>query len=126
MMVINDMSLAMDAQRRWTEDPIEQRRIRERGAKIYFIHLQISHIYEAMAIIQEIQDTPALMKAVDRSDCFTRSSFDQLLKFIGSSEFQKVIGHIRNNLTFHCDSKTIERAMQSLVSKHPERDERCR
>jgi hypothetical protein len=37
MMVINDMSLAMDAQRRWTEDAIPERQHRERGAKIYFI-----------------------------------------------------------------------------------------
>ena len=50
MMAINDMSLAMDAQRRWTEDSMKNREHRERGAKIYFIRLQISHIYEAMKI----------------------------------------------------------------------------
>lgn len=119
MMVINDMSLAMDAQRRWTEDRIEQRKHRERGAKIYFIRLQISHIYEAMAIIQEIRDSPTLMKAIDRSDRLTKTGFDRLLTFIGSPEFRKVMGRVRNNLTFHYDPKTIERAMQSLVSKHP-------
>ena len=67
MMVINDMSLAMDAQRRWTEDAKNERKHRERGAKIYFIRLQISHIYEAMKIVKEIRDSPDLMKAVDRS-----------------------------------------------------------
>lgn len=123
MMAINDMSLAMDAQRRWTQDVIEQRKHRERGAKVYFIRLQVSHIYEAMAIIQEIKDTPALMKAVDHSDHLTRKGFDQLLTFIGSPEFRKVMGRVRNNLTFHYDPKTIERAMQSLVTKHPEAKE---
>jgi hypothetical protein len=39
---------------------------------------------------------------------------------MGSPEFQKVMGRIRNNLTFHYDPKTIERAMQSLVTKFPE------
>jgi hypothetical protein len=120
MMVINDMSLAMDAQRRWTEEAIDQRRHRERGAKIYFIRLQVSHIYEAMAIVKEIRDSPTLMKAVARSDRFTKRGFDRLITFMGSPEFQKVMGRIRNNLTFHYDPKTIERAMQSLVTKFPE------
>ena len=34
MLTINDMSLAMDAFRRWSEDPKEERRHRERGARI--------------------------------------------------------------------------------------------
>jgi hypothetical protein len=120
MMVINDMSLAMDAQRRWTEDAKDEREHRERGAKIYFIRLQISHIYEAMKIVEEIRDNPELMKAVDRSDRFTKKGFAGLLAFIGSSEFEKVMGRIRNNLTFHYDPKTIERALASLVAKHPD------
>lgn len=65
MMVVNDMSLAMDAQRRWTEDAGETRMHRERGAKIYFVRLQISHIFEAMKIIGEIAGNPGLMMAVD-------------------------------------------------------------
>jgi len=120
MMVINDMSLAMDAQTRWTEDVKTDRKHRERGAKIYFIRLQISHIYEAMAIIEEIHDSAELMKAVDRSDAFTKKGFAALLAFIGSPEFEKVMGRIRNNLTFHYDPKTIERALASLVAKHPD------
>jgi hypothetical protein len=75
MMVVNDMSLAMDAQRRWTEDAMKERKHRERGAKIYFIRLQISHIYEAMKIVKEIRYSPELMKAVDRSDLFTKKGF---------------------------------------------------
>jgi hypothetical protein len=120
MMVINDMSLAMDAQRRWTEDAMKERKHREQGAKIYFIRLQISHIYEAMKIIKEIRDSPELMKAVDRSDRFTKKGFAALLAFAGSTEFEKVMGRIRNNLTFHYDPKTIERALASLVAKHPD------
>jgi hypothetical protein len=67
MMVVNDMSLAMDAQRRWTEGAGKQRAHRERGAKIYFVRLQISHIFAAMKIIEEIRDDPDLMRVVDRS-----------------------------------------------------------
>jgi hypothetical protein len=119
MMVINDMSLAMDAHRRWVEDGMKERKHRERGAKIYFMRLQISHIYEAMRIVEEIRETPALMKAVNRSDRSTKKGFDALLAFIATPEFEKVMGRIRNSLTFHYDPKTIERALASLVAKHP-------
>ena len=119
MMVINDMSLAMDAQRRWTEDAGKERAHRERGAKIYFVRLQISHIFEAMKIIEEIRDDPDLMKTVDGSGSPTRKAFAALLAFKGSAEF-KVMARIRNNLTFHYDRKTIELALASLVAKHPD------
>ncbi len=119
MMVVNDMSLAMDAQRRWTEDAGKDRAHRERGAKIYFVRLQISHIFEAIKVIEEIRDDPDLMKAVDRSGAPTRKGFATLLTFIGSAEF-KMMARIRNNLTFHYDPKTIELALASLVAKHPD------
>jgi hypothetical protein len=119
MMVVNDMSLAMDAQRRWTEDAEKQRAHRERGAKIYFVRLQISHIFEAMKIIEEIRDDPDLMRVVDRSGGRTERAFAQLLAFKGSAEF-KMMARIRNNLTFHYDPKTIELALASLAAKHPD------
>lgn len=119
MMVINDMSLAMDAQRSWAEDVGKQRAHRERGAKIYFVRLQISHIFEAMKIVEEIRDDPDLMKVVDRSGGPTQKAFGQLLAFKGSAEF-KMMARIRNNLTFHYDPKTIELALASLVAKHPD------
>jgi hypothetical protein len=114
------MSIAMDAQRRWTEDTKCEREHRQRGAKIYFIRLQLSHIYEAMEIVKEIRDDAELVKAIDRCDRFTKEGFDALLIFMGSPEFEKVMGRIRNNLTFHYDPKTIERALASLVAKHPD------
>ena len=119
MMVVNDMSLAMDAQRRWTEDAGKQRAHRERGAKIYFVRLQISHIFEAMKIIEEIRDDPDLMRVVDHSGGRTQKAFAQLLAFKGSAEF-KMMARIRNNLTFHYDPKTIELALASLAAKHPD------
>jgi hypothetical protein len=119
MMVVNDMSIAMDAQRRWTEDADEHRAQRENGAKIYFVRLQISHIFEAMKIIAEISSDPALMMVVDRAGSRTKKAFAALLAFNGSTEF-KIMARIRNNLTFHYDPRTIELAVASLVAKHPD------
>ena len=76
----------------------------ERGVKICFVRLQISHIFEAIKIIEEIRDNPKLMKVVDRSDNATRKGFAALQAFIGGAEF-KMMARIRNNLTFHYDPK---------------------
>ena len=73
-----------------------------------------------MKIVQEIHNNPELMKAVDRSDNSTKKAFAALLAFAGGPEFEKIMGRIRNNLTFHYDPKTIERALTSLVAKHPD------
>jgi hypothetical protein len=103
------------AQRRWIEDAKSERQHRERGARIYFIRLQISHIYEALKIVEEIRDSPTLMRAVDRSDRFTKKNFVALLTFIASPEFEKMMGRIRSNLTFHYDPKTIDRTLASRL-----------
>jgi hypothetical protein len=114
------MSLAMDAQRRWTEDPIKQRKHRERGARIYFLRLQLAHIYEAMKIIEEIRRTPSLMIAVDRSGGRTRKAFDALVAFMAGPQYRDIMGRMRNKLTFHYDKTIVESALASLVAKHPD------
>jgi hypothetical protein len=119
MIAINDMALAHDALRLWAEEEEHSRKHRERGGKIYFVRLQISHIYEALSIVKEIRDSPALMKAVERSSRRTQAAFEKLAQFIDSDKFEKIMGRIRNNLTFHYDPKTIGRALQALLEKHP-------
>ena len=95
MMVINDMSLAMDAQRRWTEDTMKERQHRKRGAKIYFVRLQLAHIYEAMKIVEEIRKSPTLIRAVDRSGRRTRKAFDALVAYMGSPQYKDIMGRMR-------------------------------
>jgi hypothetical protein len=106
MMVVNDMSLAMDAQRRWTEDAGKTRMHRERGAKIYFVRLQISHIFEAMKIIGEIAGDPRLMMAVDRAGSQTKKAFaapmpDEQVNFVRRSTYLEREEHL-SALTIAC------------------------
>jgi hypothetical protein len=55
MMVMNDMSLAMDGLGWWVNENERTRQHREVGARIYFVRLQLSHLYEGMKIIKEIE-----------------------------------------------------------------------
>jgi hypothetical protein len=120
MMVMNDMSLAMDGLGSWVKEIERTRQHREVGARIYFVRLQLSHLYEGMKIIKEIEKDPELKNAVDASGDFTRRSFAKLVEFGDSDEYEKTMGRIRSNLTFHYDPKTISRALQTLADKYPD------
>lgn len=119
MMVMNDMSLAMDGQVRWTGDNAARRQHREIGARIYFARLQLSHLYEGLKIVREIDGDAELKKVVDASGAFTKKCFTKLVAFRGSAEYEKIMGRIRNNLTFHYDSKTIFSALETLANNNP-------
>src|ERR1039457_7740826 len=99
MMVMNDMSLAMDGLGLWINDE-RPRQHREVGARIYFARLQLSHLYEGMKIVEEIENDTELRNAVDASGSFTRKCFAKLVAFRDSKEYEKIMGRIRNNLTF--------------------------
>lgn len=120
MMVMNDMSLAMDGLGWWVNENERTRQHREVGARIYFVRLQLSHLYEGLKIVQEIRNDAELMRAVDASGRFTKKSFEKLVAFRDGAEYEKIMGRIRNNLTFHYDPKTISKALQGLVRKNPE------
>jgi hypothetical protein len=120
VMVMNDMSLAMDGLGWWVNDNERPRQHREVGARIYFARLQLSHLYEGMKIVEEIRNDAELMNAVDASGSFTRKCFAKLVAFRDSDEYEKIMGRIRNNLTFHYDPKTISSALQTLASKNPD------
>jgi hypothetical protein len=120
MMVMNDMSLAMDGLARWTGESATGRQHREIGARIYFARLQLSHLYEGLKIVKEIDDDRELTNAVDASGEFTRICFAKLLAFRKSAEYEKIMGRIRNNLTFHYDPKTIFSALEALAAKNPD------
>src|SRR5260221_5069784 len=78
MMVMNDMSLAMDGLARWTGDNETNRQHRQVGARIYFVRLQLSHLYEGLKIVREINGDTELKNAVDASGAFTRKCFAKL------------------------------------------------
>jgi hypothetical protein len=73
-----------------------------------------------MKIVEEIENDTELRNAVDASGSFTRICFAKLVAFRDSKEYEKIMGRIRNNLTFHYDPKTISSALQTLVNKNPE------
>ena len=120
-MACNDLSLANQGLAAWKEEQHGERRSRQKGAGLYFVRLQMAHLHEGMKIVRDLKNDPALMRVVRDCDTRTKDSFHELERYRkgGSlhSQFEVLVGHMRNNLTFHYDEKLklIPKSISSLA-----------
>ena len=118
MMACNDLSLANKALSGWKENDSKKMKQRQIGAGMYFIRTQLAHLHEGLKVIDSIRKNKALTSLLRRCDNLTQKSFRQLEEFLpgGSkqAEFERLVGRVRHNLTFHYDEsgKLIERAIE--------------
>lgn len=108
MMACNDLSLANQALEDWKRTTERERRDRKVGAGMYFVRLELSHLYEALDIIKEVEATPTLRALVDQCDLRTRESYAEVLAYTyGKAKyerFQQLVGGMRSSLTFHYET----------------------
>lgn len=129
MMVANDLALANQASSFFLDDEPSISKHRNWGAKIYFLRLQLSHLWEGMRIIEEIHEHPSLTAFVRRCDEETQRAFDSLLRYIPNGtkhkEFEQLVGRIRNKLTFHYDRKSRKLVLRSIDDLSRPSKRRC-
>jgi len=123
MMACNDLSLANEALSGWKEKDSKMMKQRQIGAGMYFVRTQLAHLHEGLKVIDSIRKDKALTSLLRRCDNLTQESFRQLEEFLpgGSkrAEFERLVGRVRHNLTFHYDEsgKLIERAIEDRASR---------
>ena len=118
MLAENDISLAADANDFWAETS-EQRRVHlKERARRYFIRLIMSHVHEALKIIEEINKNPNLKAAVDQCDARTGENFRKLVAILNSRE-RGQLNRFRNNATFHYDKETSADHLQAVIAADP-------
>jgi hypothetical protein len=123
MMACNDMQVANEALAEWKSEQLPHKRHRQFGAKMYFVRLQISHLYESLKIIDQIRGDRQLMKLVDQCDAKTQQSFQELEAFLPNGAkrqwLDRMVGKLRHNLVFHYDEsgKLIERAIADRAAR---------
>ncbi len=105
MMALNDLCLADMALAEWKEPATRGRKSRQMGAQMYFMRLQIAHMYEGLEVLAAVRRDPTLNSLVNRCDSQTRMLFKKLCEFLrrGSQrkELERLVGQVRNNLAFH-------------------------
>jgi hypothetical protein len=100
MMACNDFSIANDAFGIWSQEQDRARSDRQASARVYFLRLQIAHVFEALSIIGEINRKPNLLSAVRQCDGRTQRSFEALVAVLSSEDY-KIMETIRNKTAFH-------------------------
>lgn len=123
MLACNDLQLANEALSEWKAEQSFSRKPRQTGAQMYFLRLQLAHLFEGLKIIDQIKSDPALLSLIGQMDVQTQESFANLEKFIpGGSKrtwIESLMGRIRSNLTFHYEesNKLITRAIADRAGR---------
>jgi hypothetical protein len=102
MMCVNDISLVNDTLRDWSESKDLRRFARKSGSRLYFVRVQMAHLFEGLKIVREIRNTKDLMNEVKKCGAATQRSFAEVCKFLDSPDY-KLLDRIRNNVAFHYD-----------------------
>jgi hypothetical protein len=96
---------------------------RKHGARMYFVRIELSHLFEGLKVIEEIRKSPELMVLLSHCDAKTQEAFHSLQRVLpGGKErkkLEKLIGKLRHNLAFHYDQsgKLIKKAIADRASR---------
>lgn len=125
MMACNDLALTNQALEDWKRTEARDRLDRKIAAGMYFVRIELAHLYEALRIVHAIEHAPSLRALVERCDLRTRDSYSALLKFVhGGPEhgrFNQLIGQLRHNLTFHYEQS--DRLIAAAIADRASRPE---
>ena len=125
MMAFNDLATANEGLAIFKAQHSAKPSQKARGAAMYFIRLQASHLCEAMDIIDSIAKHQRLRDMVNRCSEQARSAFDCLLALRADGaqkqKFEQYMERLRNNVTFHYDEpgKLVKKAMEQRA-KNPD------
>lgn len=126
MMVCNDLSLANESLVRWKEEQSRMQKHRKLGAKMYFVRIQLSHLFEGLKVIEEIRKNSELMALLSQCDTRTQDSFYALERVLpGGTErqkFEKLVGkqpglsHVKNCGGRLSLASNTERQMDTILN----------
>jgi hypothetical protein len=112
MMAQNDISIANDGLSEWigTTDP--KKLARQSGGKLYYGRMLMSHLREAMRIIEEIHNSGKLARLIQKADAQTRKSFDAILTFLSTGDYG-----VLKSIEIKQARITIQHLLRKLCSK---------
>jgi hypothetical protein len=116
MLAMNDIGIANDALGSWMKEQEGIRRDRQRGAKMYFVRMLISHVFEALTVINKIKETAELFRIVEQSTKPTVDAFQRCASVIGTEKYKRM-KELRSGLGFHYLDKPVREAIASQATK---------
>ncbi|CAN7769962.1 hypothetical protein LJR290_007472 [Variovorax sp. LjRoot290] len=122
MLASNDLSVVNQALGDWKLARGNKDRSIRPGGGMYFVRVQVAHLYEAFHILNDLQNDRDLMAVVKACDKQTQESFSKLQTYMhggaNHAEFRDIVEKLRHNLTFHYQSdKMIARAIADRAAR---------
>jgi hypothetical protein len=121
MMACNDLTTANQALGMYSKDTREKVDYIRRGATMYFVRLQLSHLHEALKVVSDIRSRPKLLRLVDDCPGGSAECFARLLSFAdgGTNEgaFHKYVELVRHKVTFHYDRRKVGAALNDRARR---------
>lgn len=119
MMAVNDGALANNALVEWDQTTDRRKKGRFNGGRMYFVRVQLGHVFEALNVIDEIKASSVLRDLIEGADSGSQASFKKLEEFRSTPEY-KVLVRLRNNLSFHYNGKLAVRGLERVVEARPD------
>lgn len=120
MIACNDMQTANEALSYWKEKLVQQPTGRAHGAGMYYIRLQISHLSEALKIIDRVKQDSYLLNLLSRCDSRTQDAFSWLSEAKKNHKHFPIIFKLRSNIGFHYLEKGSEEWIEKALTERAE------
>lgn len=120
MMAANDIAIANRGLEMFDELPRLQAHVR-RGARLYFVRLQLGHLSEALKLIGSIERMPSLRRQVSGAGRLAKTDYERLLRCLrggpDNPRFRQVVKAVRDKTVFHYDGRQVGRALRDRASR---------
>lgn len=121
MLACNDLSVANQSLGDWKLAKAEGDRSIRPGGGMYFVRMQVAHLYEAFHVLEEMKKDDVLMLVLAGCDQQTQQSFSILEDYMCNgpkrAEFIRLVERLRHNFTFHYQAdKCIVRAIEERAN----------
>lgn len=123
MMAFNDLAIANEGLDASKKRLAQKYTDKDRGAALYFIRVQASHLFEAMTIIDQVAASSSLQQLLSACSEQCQEAFARLLHIrtdaTARKKFELYFALLRNNVTFHYDEsgKRIAKAMARCATR---------
>ncbi len=123
MMAFNDLAVSNEGLAACKERLAQKYTDKDRGAALYFMRVQASHLFEAMTIIDQVAASSLLQQLISTCSQRCREAFAKLLHIrtdaTARQKFEQHFALMRNNVTFHYEhsGKRIARAMARCATR---------
>jgi hypothetical protein len=121
MIFNNDVAILTDTIDEWSATENQKRIHRKGPATLYFTRVLLGHVFEALDVIREIDESPELLESVERCGGFALEAFHEVNAYRKLEANKTRLAKMRNCAAFHYDPVLPLRVLSEIEKVAPDR-----